>query len=274
MIRLFSAWWMRLTVSGKSLALVLLLLPIAMFLGHWWTGGAIWNHMTHTPFSPWKNYVSDYAYRSPVWPIFVGCMYAFAIILVGFSLKLFHWSGRWRFLAWLLCLSLGYSGLKLVEVAISPVKSPEVTIEELQSRMDPSLWKLLKDDAFMKWQKINGVPTPKQNTPSIVVEAFVSNAKHLIGIEPAMFAIAFSIVFCWILDPRTWLRDSRWRLSVTAFALVVVALPQFQIFSSYVGLGQRIGFLGVYIWMWQMLTAFFKREIAEKPVEVRNSVPH
>lgn len=274
MNRLFPAWWMRLTVSGKGLALVLLLLPIAMFLGHWWTGGAIWNHITQTRFSPWKNYVSDYAYRSPVWPIFVGCMYAFAIILVGFSLKLFHWSGRWRCLAWPICLLLGYSGLKTVEVALFPVKPPDVTIEELQSRMNPSHWKLLKDDIYMAWQDLNGVPKPRKNTPWSVVEAFESNAKHLTGIKPAMCAIAISMVLCWILDPRAWFRHSRWWLTITAFALVVVAFPPFELFSGNVGLGQRIGFLGVYIWMWQMLAAFFKRENAENPVEARISMPH
>ena len=82
-------------------------------LGHIWTAGTMWNYMTKARFSPWTNYVSDYAYRSPVWGIFVGCMYGLAALLGALSLSIALGNPRRRVLAWLCCSLLAYASLKL-----------------------------------------------------------------------------------------------------------------------------------------------------------------
>ncbi len=258
----------QLTFRGKCLALILLLLPVALFLGHWWTRGTIWNHVTHTPFSPWKNYLSDYAYRSPVWGIFVGSMWAFAAVLGTCSLRFFRWSGKRDWLAWPLCVLLGYASLKLVEVAVFPVKAPEVTIEELQLQMDKSTWSRLKDDVYRAYLKLRAGKIHKPKDAWSVVEAFQSNSQHLTGIRPAMIAVAMSMVLSWVMAPALFLSRRRRWLSVAALGLVIVSAPSLAVFGAKVGLGQKVGFVGVYLWMWQMLSLLFRRDVVECPVEV------
>ncbi|RYD49081.1 MAG: DUF998 domain-containing protein [Verrucomicrobiaceae bacterium] len=248
-------------------ALALVVLLVVFILGHVWTAGTIWNHVTGARFSPWTNYVSDYAYRSPVWCIFVGCMYGLAAILAGLSLSTAFGRSNRRFLAWLYCSLLAYSALKLCEVALFPVKPPEVTAEEIQSRLDASSWQRLKDELYGAGIKITGGQVGRSTSAQEAIWGFQSNANHLLGITPAMLMIFVSMVLCPFLEPAKWKSPATLGLLIVALLLVVGASPGLRTFGDKVGLAQRVGFVGVYLWLWLNWVVVFRNSSAE-PKEV------
>ena len=251
----------RLSKTGYVLVVLLVLLLVVFVAGHMVSSGEVWNHMTGERFSPWRNYVSDYAYRSSAWPMFVGCIYGLGIILGVLSWSLFASSPGNRMVIWLMTGLLAYSGLKLVEVAMFPVKPPEVSVEEFQSRLDKNSWERLKVDVWQLWEGSRGRPVPEEEAAWELVEAFGNNAGHLIGIRGAMLAIAAAMFLGLMLrlgNRRRW----------TVVCLISLAL----VISGMVGIGhglnglwQRIAFSGIYIWLWTMVLSLCRVDSAKGP---------
>ncbi|BCX47187.1 hypothetical protein HAHE_10950 [Haloferula helveola] len=251
-----------LSVGGYVLAGLLVVMLAVFVLGHVWSAGAVWNHLTGEIFSPWRNWVSDYAYRSPAWPIFVGCMYGFAIVLAAVSLKVFGRSRGAGLIAWLMTLLLGYAALKLVEVAAFPVKPPEVSIEELQSRMDESSWQRFKGEMLEIYRGLRGHASPRRGSAWETVAAFESNTGHYIGIRAGMGAMLAAIALG-ILLPF----GARWRLGTAVCLGIAVAGAWCTRFELH-GLFQRVAFLGIYLWMWLGVVTLFRRQPVS-PLESR-----
>lgn len=252
-----------LTIWKLSVATALVALLVAFILGHVWTAGTVWNHVTGARFSPWTNYVSDYAYRSPVWGIFVGCMYGLAALLGGLSLVIALRMSHRRVLAWLCGSLLAYAALKLCEVAIYPVKPPEVTAEQLQNRMDKPAWNRLTDELVEAASSIVGRESGRPTTAQEAIDGFVSGGNHGLGIKPAMLVIFVSMMLCPFLDPDRWKSPTKIGLLLLAMALVVCAAPFLPLFGEKVGLAQRVGFVGVYLWLWLNWFVTFGKKSAE-----------
>jgi hypothetical protein len=237
--------------TGRAGATLLLVaLPAAFVAGHAFTAGTTWNHATGAAFSPWANYVSDYAYRSPVWWLFVGCMYALALLLGLLSLASALRPGGRPVLAWLCSSLLAFAGLKLCEVALFPVKPPEITVEQLQARMDASTWQRLKDEIHRAGLSLRGGAPGREPTVMDLVAAHESNANHLLGITPAMAAIFVTMLLLPLQHPARWRSPGRRLLLALALLMTVMATPGTGWFGAQVGLAQRLGFLGVYLWLW------------------------
>lgn len=248
-------------------SVVLGTIPFVLALGHWRTRDTLWLYNPPKKFSFLTNYISDYAYRSPAWFLFIGSMYAFGFVLLILSIRFFLWNRRRMIVPWLLSLLLGYAGLKLVEVASFPVKAPEVRIEQIQKEMDKGSWERFKDSAYEAYRKARGRPV-KKTKAATVVEMFESNSKHILGIAPAMIAICMAMVLSLLLAPKEW-KSLNCRIGlVVSFGLVIVSWPYLGLFGGWVGLAQRLGFLGVYIWMWLVIAIFFKREAGREVAEV------
>jgi hypothetical protein len=250
--------------SPRSLALwkwpaaaALVLLPALFILGHVWTAGTVWNHVTGARFSPWTNYVSDYAYRSPAWGMFVGCMYGLAALLGSLSLVIALGTSRRRALAWLCSSLLAYAALKLCEVAIYPVKPPEITAEQIQSRMDQSSWNRLSEEFRRVGTRITGGHVGSPASVQEAISGFESNANHLLGITPAMMMIFAAMILCPVLDPSRWSSPLKIGMLAAALLLTLAATPSLRLFEQKVGLGQRVGFLGVYLWLWMNWRVIF-----------------
>lgn len=238
-------------------AAALVLLLGIFILGHVWTAGTVWNHVTGARFSPWMNYVSDYAYRSPVWGMFVGCMYGFAALLGALSLVIALGTSRRRVLAWLCSSLLAYAALKLCEVATYPVKPPEITAEQIQSRMDQSSWNRLSEELHRVGTRITGGQVASPASVQEAISGFESNANHLLGITPAMMMIFAAMILCPFLDPSRWSSPLKIGLLAAALLLTLAATPSLRLFGQNVGLGQRVGFLGVYLWLWMNWRVIF-----------------
>jgi hypothetical protein len=263
--------------SPRSLALwkwpaaaALALLLILFIFGHIWTAGTVWNNVTGARFSPWTNYVSDYAYRSPVWSMFVSCMYGLAALLGALSLVIALGASRRRVLAWLCSSLLAYAALKLCEVAIYPVKPPEITAEQIQSRMDKTSWNRLSEELHRIGTRITGGQVSSPASVQEAINGFQSNANHLLGITPAMMTIFAAMVLCPFLDPARWRSPLKVTLLIAALLLTLAATPSLRLFGQNLGLGQRVGFTGVYLWLWlAWLVTFGTQRRENAPTEYR-----
>jgi len=245
-----------LSKTGQVMTVLLVLMLVAFVSGHFASSGKVWNHITGETFSPWRNYVSDYAYRSPVWPIFVGCIYSMGAVLGALSWRLFVLRPGIPLVVWLMSALLGYSGLKLIEVAIFPVKPPEVSAEELQSRLDKSSWERLKKEVWSAWEGSQGRPVPDGDRAWEVVDAFGRNAGHLSGIRGAMLALAIAITLGTTLKVKNRLQ---W-IAVSLAALSMVIAGTLGIGHGMSGLWQRIAFVGIYLWLWLGVMSFFSKD--------------
>lgn len=246
------------------MALILLALLTAFILGHIWTAEATWNHLTKARFNPWTNYVSDYAYRSPVWGVFVGCMYGLAALLGALSLSIALWSSNRRVLAWLCCSLLAYASFKLCEVAVYPVKPPEITAEQIQSRLDESAWQRFKHDIYKTGVSITGGDVGRTTSVHEAILAYQTNANHQLGITPVMIAIFASMFLCPFLNPDGWKSPRMIGLLIVALLLMTCASPHLRLFGDRVGLAQRVGFLGVYLWLWLNWFVVFGKPVGRK----------
>lgn len=233
----------RWTVEGRLLLVLVILLPVVFVAGHVMSAGAVWNHLTGEAFSPSRNWISDYAYRSSAWPMFIGCMYGLAALLGAVSLRVARLRKGNVVVAWLMSLMLGYGALKLVEVALFPVKPPEVRIEELQSRMDRSSWQRLREEAVDVYRHFRGWERPGPDSAAEVVAAFESNTGHLIGIRAGMAGILAAMALG-ILMPF----GRGWRFATVA-CLGVALAGALLAGGEWRGLFQRIAFAGVYAWL-------------------------
>lgn len=231
---------------------LLVVLPVTFVVGHVLGRGAIWNHETGELFSPLTNWVSDYAYRSPAWPWFIACMDIFAVILAALSYRVFTQMKNRRVVVWVMTVLLAYGSLKLVEVAVFPVKPPEVTVEELQARLDRGVFEQLRDEVEDIYRGVRGRVAPEEESAWDVVRVFQSNAGHMIGIRGVLGAILLTMLIGLALP-----LGRRWQvLSALLFAGALVAIYHAR--GEYHGLYQRLAFLAVYLWMWLATVTWFR----------------
>lgn len=224
------------SVGGRLCAVVLVLLPIAFLVGHLLSRGVVWNHSTGETFSPLTNWISDYAYRSPAWPWFIACMVAFAVVLGLLSWRIFRTGTQSSVVVWLVSLLLGYGALKLVEVAVFPVKPPEVTVEELQGRLDRSVWEQVRDEVVDTYYGIRGRATGEARSASEVIRAFEGNTAHLTGIRGGLFAVLGAMAFGVLLP-----FGARWRV-VSSLLWVGAMLAIANLRGTDYGLYQRLAY--------------------------------
>lgn len=221
---------------------------VTFLTGHLLSEGAVWNFNGGKTFNPWDNYVSDYAYRSPVWWMFAGCMIAFAVVQAWFAWRIFvsaNHSAK-EFVA-IACFAFG--ALNMIEVAMFPVKPPEISLEELQARMDAGAWDRL-------WASTKGIF--RQSTEHSVFEvfaAFSGDKAHFLAITRSMVALLLGMAASLILDQcrggRAWI----FLLLAIAMGAQVVAMATGRQWLP--GLWQRVGFLAVFGWMLVMTRLLF-----------------
>lgn len=232
--------------------ILLVVLLLAFVIGHLLGRGAVWNHETGQLFSPLKNWVSDYAYRSPAWPWFIACMDLFAVILAVLSFRVFTQTKNRRVVIWLMTVLLAYGSLKLVEVAVFPVKPPEVTVEELQQRLDRGVFEQLGDEIKDTYRGVRGRVAPEQESAWDVVRVFQSNAGHMIGIRGALASVLLAMSLGIVLP-----LGRRWQL-LSALLVVAALVAIYQARGEHFGLYQRLAFLAIYLWMWLATMTWFR----------------
>ena len=76
----------------------------------------------------------------------------------------------------------------------------------------------------------------------------------------AATAIIISIAFSIALVPREWFSPSRRWWTLVSLILVIASIPLFGLFRKYPGLGQRLGFVGVGIWLYLMSLIYFRNQ--------------
>lgn len=228
---------------AAALKALLVLTLTSFVVGHWWAHGAVWNYQTNDLFDPLDNYVSDYAYRSPCWFLFVGCMYSFALVMGSFAFLLYFYAKRsWRVLVAVICL--GYAALSMIEVSVFPVKPPEIGIEEIQTRMDASHWQKLKAD-IKSWF----VDRPNL-TAYEMVGMLSGNQAHITAITRSMSALFLAMLASLLLP----MSSGRWRLGLCLLAALIAQSISIVTHHHWMpGLWQRIGFMAVFAWMFLMV---------------------
>jgi len=233
---------------------LLVALPVVFVMGHVLGSGVIWNHETGEHFSPLTNWVSDYAYRSPAWPWFIACMDLFAVALAVLSYRVFTRVRDRRPLVWLMTTLLAYGSLKLVEVAVFPVKPPEVTVEELQARLDRGVFEQLRDELEDAYYGVRGRVVPEEESAWDVVRVFQSNTGHMIGIRGVLAAVLLTMAIGIALP-----LGRRWQV-LSAVLIVAALLAIYHARGEYHGLYQRLAFLAIYLWMWLATLTWFRGE--------------
>jgi Protein of unknown function (DUF998) len=243
----------------KNAVMVLLAVTLAAFiLGHVLTWGTIWNYEAMAIFSPLKNYVSDYAYRSPVWWLFTGCMFSFAAILAWFSWRVYSnakpHAGRF-----VVVLCLSYGSLSMLEVALFPVKPPEVSLDEIQARMDANAWQKFKEATMgLFWEQ-------KSRTAGEVFAVISGDKAHLLAISRSMLAMLLGMsASVLLLECRNGRKAILLCCGVAGGALVIhLATDR----GWLPGLWQRVCFAAVFVWMLLMTKHLSGPEIHEAPIE-------
>jgi|GEM_PF-2923474 len=235
---------------AAALKAVLFVTLASFVVGHWWAHGAVWNYQTKDLFDPLDNYVSDYAYRSPCWFLFVGCMYSFALIMSSFAFLLYFRAKRsWRVLVAVICL--GYAALSMIEVAVFPVKPPEVSVEEIQNRMDAGHWQRFKADIkgwFAEYPDL---------TADQMVAMLSGNQAHVTAITRSMSALFLAMLASLLLP----MSSGRWNLGLCLLtALIAQSISMMAHYQRMPGLWQRIEFLAVFAWMFLMIRLLLQLE--------------
>lgn len=228
--------WQKQMIRGLLVATLL-----AFVLGHVLTSGAMWDYIAARSFSPWNNYVSDYAYRSPVWWLFTGCMLSFATVLGWFAWRVFAGSSR-TLLHFLAMMCFAYGAVSLVEVAVFPVKPPEIGIEELQSRLDAGAWARVKRFVTEFWNE------RREHSAWEVFSVVLGHNVHFFAIRRSMIAMLLGMGTSLLLTQTR--RTRLMILGCLAFALVTQAVALATHRQWLPGLWQRLGFLAVFVWMW------------------------
>lgn len=239
---------------SKLCRLVLWLLPPLMVYGHLRAIGVTWNYATHATFNPVTNYVSDYAYRSPAWWAIVACIYGFAFILGFIS---WHAANRPRTLvAWVVAAAAAIAMFKMTEVALYPVKSPEVTITRLQEELNKGPLEKSRDEIWRAYLKVTGKPVPKNTTVGEFLKSHQSDRLHLGGIKPAWLMMIVTMIGAFFIWRKSASSRKRWRgIYGVAFGLLLIGILGSQWYPEWIGLFQRISFVGTYVWMWLIVLA-------------------
>lgn len=222
---------------------LLALTLVAFVLGHWFSRDAIWDYVAARPFGPWDNYVSDYAYRSPVWWLFTGCMGSFAVVLGWFAWRVFAGASH-TFLRFLAMMCFAYGAVSLVEVAVYPVKPPEIGVEELQSRLDAGAWARVKTFVTGLWAE------RQERSAWEVFSAVLGHNVHFFAIRRSMIAMLLGMAASLLLTEKRGVRFMI--LGCLASALVPQAVAIATDRQWLPGLWQRLSFLAVFVWMWML----------------------
>ena len=239
---------------SKLCKLILWLLPPLMVYGHLRAIGVTWNYATHATFNPITNYVSDYAYRSPAWWAIVACIYGFAFILGFIS---WHAANRQRTLvSWVVAAAAAIAMFKMTEVALYPVKSPEVTITRLQEELNKGPLEESRDEIWRAYLKVTGKPVPKNTTVGEFLKSHQSDRLHLGGIKPAWLMMIVTMIGAFFIWRKSASSGKRWLgIHGVAFGLLLIGILCSQWYPEWIGLFQRVSFAGTYVWMWLIVLA-------------------
>lgn len=231
----------------------LLMVTVSAFvLGHVLSRDAIWDYAAGRVFNPWDNYVSDYAYRSPVWWLFTACMGCFAVVLGWFAWRVFAGASRTP-LHFLAMMCFAYGAVSLVEVAVFPVKPPEIGIEELQSRLDAGTWGRVKRFVTDFWSE------RREHSAWEVFTAVLGHNVHFFAIRRSMVAMLLGMGASLLLTDKRGVRLMI--LGCLVFALVPQAVAIATDRQWLPGLWQRLSFLAVFVWMWMLTPQLAEQSI-------------
>jgi uncharacterized membrane protein YhaH (DUF805 family) len=163
---------------------------------------------------------------------------------------------------------------KLTEVAIYPVKSPEVTETLMQEKLNENGLERTKEDIWRLWLTLRGREIPQGLSINDFLATYQSDRLHLGGIKPAWLLIVVTMVGAFRLWASTGVARSRWigfhAMVVLLFAVAVVGT---KLQPEWFGLFQRISFVGVYAWMWLLIGAIQREQSCAGSSVVRASNP-
>ncbi|MCB1130197.1 MAG: hypothetical protein KDN05_03650 [Verrucomicrobiae bacterium] len=239
---------------------LLLALPILMVYGHLRAIGVVWNHATGQTFSPLANHISDYAYRCPAWWAVVACIHAFSLFFAWLSWRA---AGKRRsIVSWAVVASAAITMFQLHQVAVNPVRSPELTIRHLQEELNKGPVDKAKEQIWRIALKATGHEIP----PGVPVRTYVANYErdrlHVAGIRPASYLLIVAFVGSYSLWKPQGGEIKKWRIRHALVVAVILVALGFSVWvPAWPGLSQRIMYLGVYVWFWVLLGAM-RRESA------------
>lgn len=159
-------------------------------------------------------------------------------------------------LSWLVAAASAITMFKMGEVAVFPVRSPEVMIERLQQELNKGPLDKVKDGIWHTTLEVTGNRVPPNMTAEQFIKTHQSDRLHLGGIGPAWFLILITMSGSFVLWYRHAASTRRWWLMHGAIAgLLCLATRGASWKPDWVGLFQRLSFLAVYLWMWTVFLA-------------------
>jgi len=244
---------------------VLRLMPALFVVAHIAATGETSNFVKHWKFDPLYDLISTYTTRSPAgWAILV-CMVGFAFVL-GFI----SWHAAKRgpgFLAWFTSVAAAIGMAMMLQVAWFPLKPSLAEFTSIQEEANrPPAVNVAKPKRkaaldFKAVAEFNRMEVPKYDT------SLRAHWLHCQGIDLAQFQILLSIIgarFLWERrgpDRKYW----SWAQCVVLLWIVAGLLIQ-KLQPNFVGLSQRLVYLGLYFWMLVVVREIElkKREMAAK----------
>jgi hypothetical protein len=180
--------------------------------------------------------------------MFTSCMMAFAVVQVSFAWRIFS-SATHSVKEFLAISCFAFGALSMIEVAVFPVKPPEISLEELQARMDAGAWERL-------WASMKGIfHRGAEHSAHEVFAAFSGDKAHFLAITRSMAALLLGMAASLLLDQCRRGRVAILLLLVIALATQVLAMATGRQWVP--GLWQRGGFLAVFGWMLVMQQLLF-----------------
>ncbi|MCP5532242.1 MAG: hypothetical protein H7A49_09990 [Akkermansiaceae bacterium] len=251
--------------------LLLLALPILMVYGHLRAIGVVWNHATGQTFSPLVNHISDYAYRSPAWWAVVACIHGFSLFFAWLSWRA---TGKPRsIVSWVVMAAAAIIMFQLHQVAVHPVRSPELTIRRLQSELDKGPIDKAKDRIWRIALETTGHHVPADVPVATYVANHQRDRLHLAGIRPTRYLILVTMggsLLLWMPVPGS--RGHWWIAHAAVLAGIILAAAVAWWKPGWPGLSQRILYAVVYGWMWILLQQIRRNDRVD--LRARQSTPN
>lgn len=238
---------------------VLIVMPVLFVIGHVAADGVVCNYATRHTFDFMFDNLSSYASRSPVGWAIVACMLGFAYVL-GFI----SWHAARcgpGLLSWVTAVAAAIGMINMVEVAWYPDKPNAEGFARMQEEFASKAPDTPRDAIGWDSLKITGAPVPQTLGLHEYLKSLRSYWLHDHGRKGAMGMILLAIAaarFLWQGDaarPRHHWDISQWMVMLWILTGLLIAW----MVPSCFGLGQRVMYIGVYIWMWLIVQAIERK---------------
>ena len=240
---------------------VFLLIPVLFAVAHVAADGKTSNYTMGWKFDPMYDHISTYASRSPAGWAMVGCILGFAYVLGYVS-----WHAARRgpgFLAWITSVIAAIAMFQMLEIAWYPMKPTREAFERIQEEIHNAPEEMKIDTENRVTRNIAGFDHGWRLDSSEYLRSLRSYWLHTHAVTCAQKLILLTMMGAALL----WRRHANGR-DFWLFANFVAVLwigaggIGAQQYPCYMGLFQKVMYLGFYFWMWMIVREIERQKLS------------